>query len=92
MLSCSHQEKANYYLSARTTTPSGKHPLDGLFLLRFDHADAAIRSRHLEALYRDKGLMLQAATAFVVIFLSFVSSPEYWVRGISGQGIKADGN
>jgi len=31
--------------------------------------------------------MLQAAVSFVVIFLNFVYSPEYWVLGISDHGI-----
>jgi hypothetical protein len=75
----------------RTTRPSGEHPLDGLFMLRFDHADSRIRDRHLEDLYRDKGLMLQAAISFVVIFLNFVHSPDYWVRGISDHGIETEG-
>ncbi len=75
----------------RTTAPSGEHPLDGLFMMRFDHADAAARDRHLDELYSDKGLMLQAAAGFVVIFLNFVHSPEYWVRGISDHGIEAAG-
>jgi len=71
----------------RTTSPSGAHRLDGLFLMRFDHADATIRDQHLEDLYRDKGLMLQASLGFAVIFLNFVHSPTYWVHGISDQGL-----
>ncbi len=77
----------------RTTMPSDEHPLDGLFMMRFDHADSRVRDRHLDELYHDKGLMLQAAVGFVVIFLNFVHSPEYWVHGISDQGIETgDGN
>jgi hypothetical protein len=71
----------------RTTSPSGEHPLDGLFLMRFDYADSKVRDQHLDDLYRNKGLMLQAAIGFVVIFLNFVDSPEYWVHGISDRGI-----
>jgi hypothetical protein len=71
-----------------TTAPSGEHPLDGLFTMRFDYADSTVRDRHLDELYRDKGLMLQAAVGFVVIFLNFVHSPEYWVHGISDHGIQ----
>ncbi len=71
----------------RTTAPSGEHPLDGLFMMRFDHADSRTRDGRLDELYRDKGLMLQAAVGFVVIFLSFLHSPDYWVRGISDRGI-----
>jgi hypothetical protein len=76
----------------RITSPSGKSSLDGLFMLRFDHADALIRRERLEALYQDKGLMLQAAIGFVVIFMTFVHSPEYWIQGISDHGISASGD
>ncbi len=72
----------------RTTSPSGEHPLDGLFMKRFDHVNSVIRDQHLDDLYRDKGLMLQAAVSFVVIFLNFVYSPDYWVIGISDHGIE----
>ena len=36
--------------------------------------------------------MLQAALGFVVIFMNFAHSPDYWLRGISDQGITAAGN
>jgi hypothetical protein len=32
-------------------------------------------------------LMLQAAVGFVVIFLNFVHSPDYWIHGISDRGM-----
>jgi hypothetical protein len=73
----------------RTTLPSAEHPLDGLFMKRFDYVDSRIRDQHLDDLYRDKGLMLQAAVSFVVIFLNFVYSPDFWVLGISDHGIEA---
>jgi hypothetical protein len=71
------------------TSPSSKHSLDGLFLLRFDHPNSTTRKERLEALYRDKGLMLQGAVGFVVIFMNFIHSPDYWIRGISDHGITA---
>ena len=74
------------------TSPSTKYSLDGLFKARFDHTNSEIRSQQLEALYHDKGLMLQAAIGFVVIFMNFVHSPDYWIRGISDHGISAPGN
>jgi hypothetical protein len=74
------------------TSPSGRYSLDGLFKLKFDYADSCIRNEHLEALYQDKGLMLQAAIGFVVIFMNFVHSPNYWIQGISAQGITASGD
>ena len=73
----------------RTTAPGGAHPLDGLFMKQFDYVNSIIRDEHLDELYRDKGLMLQAAVSFVVIFLNFVYSPDYWVIGISDHGIEA---
>ncbi len=75
----------------RITSPGGRSALDGLFMHSFDYADSAARDLHLDELYRDKGLMLQAALGFVVIFLSFVNSSEYWIRGISNRGIEAAG-
>jgi hypothetical protein len=73
----------------RITSPSNQYSLDGLFMRYFDDADTKIRDEHLEALYRDKGLMLQAAVDFVVIFMNFVHSPDYWIEGISDHGIVA---
>ena len=71
----------------RITSPSSQYSLDGLFMKRFDHVDSKVRDTHLDTLYQDKGLMLQAALSFVVIFLNFVNSPDYWIRGISDRGI-----
>jgi hypothetical protein len=71
----------------RITSPSFGHSLDGLFMTRFDHADPVTRDEHLDKLYKNKGLMLQAAVGFVVIFLNFVHSPDYWIHGISDRGM-----
>lgn len=54
---------------------------------RFDYVDSGARDVHLEKLYQDKDMMLQASLSFVVIFLNFVNSPDYWIRGISDRGI-----
>jgi hypothetical protein len=35
--------------------------------------------------------MLQAAVDFVVIFMNFAHSPDYWIHGISNSGIAAEG-
>lgn len=69
------------------TSPGSRHPLDGLFMCSFDHADPAVRREYLDKLYGNKGLMLQAAIGFVVIFINFIHSPNYWIRGISDHGI-----
>lgn len=71
----------------RITPPSKRFSLDGLFMRQFDYVNSKERDRRLDKLYQDKGLMLQAALGFVVIFLNFVNSPDYWIRGISDQGI-----
>jgi len=76
----------------RVTLPGGKYTLDGLFKQRFDYVDSAVRDAQLEALYRDKGLMLQAAMGFVVVFMNFVHSPEFWIQGISDHGIVVSNN
>lgn len=71
----------------RITSPGGRASLDGLFMERFDYVNSDERDIHLEELYQDKGLMLQSALGFVIIFLNFVNSPRYWIRGISDRGI-----
>ena len=74
------------------TPPGGKFALDGFCMMRFDYADSKDRSAHLEELYKDKGLMLQAAIGFEVIFMNFTYSPDYWIRGISDRGINTPGS
>jgi hypothetical protein len=32
--------------------------------------------------------MLEAAVAFIVIFLSFLNDQEYYIQGISAEGIE----
>jgi len=71
----------------RITSPSSQYSLDGMFMKRFDYVDSVERDANLDKLYHDKGLMLQVALGFVVIFLNFVNSPDYWIRGISDRGI-----
>jgi hypothetical protein len=45
------------------------------------------RKKKLDALYTDKNLMIEASVAFVVIFLNFLQDPDYYIQGISEQGI-----
>ncbi|RLB63848.1 MAG: hypothetical protein DRI90_05930 [Deltaproteobacteria bacterium] len=71
------------------TDPSAPHRLDGLFLEQFDFADRKRRHEKLDELYRDTDLMIQAAVAFIVIFMSFLDDPDYYVQGVSADGIKA---
>ncbi|MBW2455839.1 MAG: hypothetical protein JRI68_15085 [Deltaproteobacteria bacterium] len=71
------------------TDPSQPHRLDGLFLEQFDFADRELRHRKLNELCRDTDLMIQAAVAFIVIFMSFLDDPDYYVQGVSSEGIRA---
>ncbi len=43
--------------------------------------------KKLDILYQNKALMLEASVAFIVIFLSFLNDPAYYVKGISAKGI-----
>jgi hypothetical protein len=68
----------------------GTHRLDGLFKSRFDHSDPVVREQKLEEMYQDKELMIEAALAFIVVFKTFIADPEYYIRGVSADGIKTD--
>lgn len=69
------------------TSPTTSFPLDGLFMSRFDHPERIVLQKNLADLYKNKPLMIEAAIAFVVIFLSFLNDPHYFVRGISEKGV-----
>ena len=74
-----------------SVTPSGHlHRLDGLFLERFNLQRSPERDRRMKELYEDKELMIEGGLAFIVIFLSFLNDPHYYIRGISPGGIKAE--
>ena len=47
-----------------------------------------IRGQRLDVLYQNKPLMLEASIAFIVILLSFMNDPGFYVRGISQEGIQ----
>jgi len=72
------------------TSPGAGALLDGLFISIFDSPNKKIRLEKLAELYKDKPLMIEAAIAFIVIFLSFQNDPEYYVKGISPEGIKPE--
>ena len=69
------------------TLPMPGSRLDGLFMSRFGDADRRALDERLRDLYQDKPLMIQAALAFIVIFLSFLDDADYYVHGINEQGI-----
>jgi len=69
------------------TPPIPEQRLDGLFMSIFDVPKKYIREKKLTELYADKPLMIEAAVAFIVIFLSFINDPEFYVKGISAEGV-----
>jgi hypothetical protein len=71
------------------TRPDGSRLLDGLFSTYFAPADGRVLKQQLDSLYQNKPLMIQACLAFIVIFLGFLNNPQYFVRGISAEGIEA---
>jgi hypothetical protein len=83
------QQYAQEGRMTRATPPSGEHELDGLFATFFV-ADGDIRDQRLRKLYNNKELMLQAAVAFVVVFLNFAHSSDYRVQGISDYSRKIE--
>ena len=83
-------EAMEYCYSGRSdlvTKPDGKRMLDGLFSTYFGHKSKKVRNKKLDILYQNKALMLEASLAFIVIFLSFINDPDYYVKGISAKGI-----
>jgi hypothetical protein len=83
-------EAMAYCYGGRTdlvTKPNQKWRLDGLFSGYFDHPSKEILNQHLDRLYQDKALMVETSIAFIVIFLSFLNEPDYFVKGISAAGI-----
>ena len=73
--------------SERVTKPDETHLLDGLFSSYFGHESKRIRNQRLDLLYQNKSLMIQASIAFIVIFLSFMNDPGFYVKGISARGM-----
>jgi len=69
------------------TAPIPEQRLDGLFMSIFDVPKKSVREKKLTELYADKTLMIEAAVAFIVIFLSFINDPDYYVKGISAEGV-----
>ncbi len=69
------------------TPPVANKKLDGLFVSTFDNIKRKTREQKLAELYKNKPLMVEAAVAFIVIFLSFINDPDYYVKGISEKGV-----
>ncbi len=69
------------------TAATEKHRLDG-FIQRFDNPVSAARKNQLLLLYSDKELIIQGALAFIVLFQSFLNDPNFFLQGISPEGIR----
>ena len=83
-------EAMTYCYSGRTdmvTESNTTWKLDGLFTSYFGQSTGNLRNQQLARLYMDKGLMIEASIAFIVIFFSFLNDPHYYVKGISPSGI-----
>lgn len=74
----------------QVTLPKDGRRLDGLFMSVFDKPNRAERNRQLSALYQDKTLMIEVAVSFVIIFLNFLNDADYFVHGISSEGIRPE--
>jgi len=84
-------EAMHYCYSGKSdlvTMPDGNQLLDGLFSTYFGNKAKKNRHHQLDALYQNKPLMLEASVAFIVIFLSFLNDENFYVRGISAEGIE----
>jgi hypothetical protein len=84
-------EAMEYCYSGRSdlvTKPESSQLLDGLFSTYFAPTGKNSRARQLDLLYQDKPLMIEASVAFIVIFLSFLNDPEFFIQGISSEGIE----
>jgi hypothetical protein len=84
-------EAMKYCYSGRSelvTIPDGSQLLDGLFSTYFGNKAKKARRQQLDTLYQNKPLMLEASVAFIVIFLSFLNDDNFYIRGISAEGIE----
>ena len=84
-------EAMQYCYSGRSdlvTMPDGSQLLDGLFSTYFGNKVKKTRHQQLDVLYQNKSLMLEASVAFIVIFLSFLNDENFYIRGISAEGIE----
>ena len=69
------------------TSPEDGFLLDGLFSGYFGPSTSKERNDQLDRLYGNKPLMIQSSIAFIVIFLSFLNDPTFFVRGIGIDGV-----
>jgi len=61
-----------------------------LLMTVFDQPERESRKEQLKALYNDKAFMIEVAVAFVIIFLNFTNDPDYYIHGISAEGVRPE--
>jgi len=69
------------------TLPNAESRLNGLIMTVFDHPEREARNRQLSELYKDKAFMIEVAIAFVIIFMNFLNDSNYFLHGISAEGV-----
>jgi len=75
---------------SEVTAPTLGHPLDGLFQKTFSLLDSADRDLNMAQLYADKPRMIQAGLAFVAICMGFLNDPDFYVHGVTADGIRPE--
>jgi hypothetical protein len=72
------------------TLPNMESRLNGLLMSVFDQPERDSRKKQLAALYKDKFLMIEVSIAFVTIFLNFLNDSNYFIHGISAEGVRPE--
>ena len=72
------------------TLPNATSRLNGLIMTVFNQPDRESRKKKLSALYKDKAFMIQVAISFVIIFLNFLNDSDYFIHGISAEGVRPE--
>jgi hypothetical protein len=72
------------------TLPNPSSRLNGMFMTVFDQPERESRKAQLKALYKDKAFMIEVAIAFVIIFLNFLNDSNYYIHGISAEGVRPE--
>jgi len=73
------------------TLPNSASRLNGLLMTVFDQPGRESRKKQLSAFYKDKAFMIQVAISFVIIFLNFLNDSNYFIHGISAEGVHPGG-
>ncbi len=74
----------------QVTPPNPESRLNGLLMTVFDQPERESRKAQLKALYDDKAFMIEVALAFVIIFMNFLNDSDYFIHGISAEGVRPE--